>query len=160
VPGFWDRSRFNPTAQELKRQQNFTSGALILLCRKLELDVRVSELRCEGFGWFHENYPDFPVHMEALKETINLPEFWTKPTKTDAWKAFFDLYEELQKPALGAILRVAGVGFGVFHTAWHLPSAPGHTRMERRSAISDKRGLILETMPAFVEATKSVWRKC
>jgi hypothetical protein len=143
---------------ELKKEQNFVSGALILLCRNLKLEFQTSELRGQGFGWFHENYPSFPVHMEAIKTTLDVIDFWLKPTKTKAWEEFFNLSEELQKPALGVMIRVSGVGYGVLHTAWMLPMVPGYTRMERRSATSDRRGLILDTVPAFAESARAVWQ--
>lgn len=158
MPGFWDRAKFDPTVLKLKGDQRYISNALVLLCRQLELKVRVSELRGSGFKWFHENFPSFPVHMEAVKDKVDIVDFWTRPTKTEAWKSFFGLSEELKKPVLGVMLQVPRVGYGVLHTGWSLPAAPGYTRMERRSATSDKRGLILETVPGFVASVSSVWQ--
>ena len=158
MPGFWDRAQFDPSVLEAKKEQNYISGALILLCRQLKLKVRVSELKGSGFKWFHENFPDFPVHMEAVKEKLNIVDFWVRPTKTKPWKAFFDLSSELRKPALGVILQIPSVGYGVLHTGWSLPAVPGYTRMERRSAASDQRGLILETVPGFAASALSVWQ--
>jgi hypothetical protein len=159
MPGFWDRAKFDPKVLELKQEQNHATQALILFCKHLKLDFKASDLHGEGFGWLHENYPTLPVHMEVTKEKLNVVDFWLRPTTTSAWRAYFDLAAELRVSApLGMMLQISGVGFGVIHTGWNLPAAPGHTRMERRSATSDHRGLILETLPSFAESVLKVWQ--
>ena len=159
MPGFWDRAKFDPKVLEIKQEQNHVSSALILFCKHLGLDFKVSDLRGEGFGWLHEHYPSLPVHMEAIREKLDVVDFWLRPTTTPAWRAYFDLAAELRVAgAMGAMLQISGVGWGVIHTGWNLPMAAGHTRMERRSATSDHRGLILETLPSFAESVLKVWQ--
>jgi hypothetical protein len=129
---------------------------MVALCKSLELDPPPRHARDEGFMWFRENYPDFPVFMEARKTEVDLLHMFTRPTATEAWSAFLDTVEEYKKPCVGIVAQAVGVGFVVFHNAWHIPAVPGFTRMERRVAGRD-RGVILEPVAGFAACTREVW---
>lgn len=158
MPGFWNRAGFDPNTLEMKAEQSHASKCVILLCKNLGLGLAAAEIRDGGFAWFHRNFPSFPVHMESTREKLEVLDFWNKPTNTKVWDIFFTLSEELKAPALGLMVPIHKVKMGVLHTGWTLPGVPGHTRMERVSAKSETRGLILDTLPGFCASALKVWR--
>jgi hypothetical protein len=156
MPGFWNREHLSTKALEAKSEVSFSGRAVGALCKALEVEPPTRDVRGEGFVWFRENYPDFPVFMESRKTEIDLLHMFTKPTTTDTWSTFLDVVEEYQRPYVGLMVQAVGMGFVVFHNAWHIPAVAGYTRMERRIA-GRTEGVILEPVAGFAACVKAVW---
>jgi hypothetical protein len=106
-----------------------------------------------GFGWFHENYPGFPIIMGARNIKIDVDQMFKAMTRSPAWTALMEFMAETDSDRVGLVVPAYGQGLFVAHNWWQIPEVPGHTRLVRR-ATREKDGIIFEPLESFLQGVK------
>jgi hypothetical protein len=112
-----------------------------------------------GFDWFRENFPTFPVYMEAKhKEPLDLIDVFEAFSKTKPWAALMAIIDNYGASQAGVIVRATAgdrkmPGLWVLHTGWALPSVGGQPRLTYRAKAND-RGVIVERLESFILSVK------
>lgn len=135
----------------------FTLSAVKKLCQYLDIE-QPKFVKGSATAWFRDTYPRFPVRIEVRKlKKCNINDMFMRMSKTEQWDQYMALLEEQPDSHIGLIVQVTGLGLFIQHNAWHLDSAPGHTRLTRRAISSDK-GIIFESVEAFAATiNRSGW---
>ena len=140
-------------------EHSFTARALFDLLKLYGQPVHPARKKDSefGFGWFHEQFPSFPVYLEARRTVIDLNEVVCNMAKLPQFEELMALMEEVGREHCGIILR-ASMGkalapLWIIHAAWNLDHPPGRIRFLFRAKSKD-RGIVVERLDSFVESVK------
>lgn len=156
---FLDEVRRTVDDRSAQSQHGHAVKCVKRVCAYFEIDIQgVKEDAEFSLNWFHQNFPTFPVRMEARKLSINVEKFFSAMTKTEAFMVLMDLIVENEDRPVALLVPAYGQGLFVLHNCWLLESVPGFTRLIRVANSKDK-GVIFEPIEAFLESVKrSGWR--
>ena len=155
MPGFIDAVRKYSEDEGAARSHGaFVYKSLKVVCKHFDIvppgrdwDSRL------GFSWFHEQYPDFPVRLEASKYKISLEDLFLRPSRMEVWQELRVQVEEHDSDihAFGVIVP-SKKGLYVLHDWRHGPFVSGYTRVEHK--IDDDHTFVFESVKAFCESVQ------
>lgn len=112
-----------------------------------------------GFGWLRENYPSFPVYLEAsYKNPIDLIDVFEAFTKTKPWLELMAILDNYGAREAGVVVKATAgqrkmPGLWVVHNAWSISPAPGQPRLIYRALAVDQ-GVMVERLESFMSSLK------
>ena len=147
------RGRFE--AHKAQSHQLFATKAIKRVCQFFEISVSHSESNSEEFGcgWFNENYPTFPVYLDARNVKVEVGGLFRAITKSPAWTELMSLLESVGGTRAGVIIPISGHGLFIAHNWWNIPEVPGFTRIVRK-ATQAEMGIMIEPLESFLEGVK------
>lgn len=145
-----------------KSEQRFGAKALKKICSFYSIDCYESRHEADfGFGWFHTNYPDFPVFLEARHGQFSWDDILDRLTTTKPWKELLELIETSGRkrarhglPYVGILMQAKKHGIWVFHTATFLEQQMGHSRVTHQ-ARTRERQILVDPFEGFLESVKA-----
>lgn len=135
--------------------QQFATKAIKRVCQYFEITVNYSDIKDAEFGcgWFNENYPTFPVYLNARNVKVEVGQLFRAITKSPVWIELIAHLESIGDVRGGVIMPVNGQGLFIAHNWWGIPEVAGFTRLVRKASSSDM-GIIVEPLESFLEGVK------
>lgn len=150
---FLARAQKNVVRLQAASDHNFSKRALCKFCEGFLIDVSTQKHDSEfGFGWFHDEYPHFPLRLEAKRTEIALDKAAKDMTKAWFWNVYIGLLEQTTYDHLAMFAPIVKGGLYVVHNHLSLAAAPGFSRIVHTG--HNETGVIVESVDAFVAALK------
>ena len=142
--------------QSVESEHAFARRVLVVISGHFDFKIPKDDPEI-GMGWFHENYPSFPVKLEARNVTIeSANEALKSLIKSDIWEAYKEVLHLHDFGTCGVVLRFSRTrNLWVIHNGWRLDMIPGVPRLVHPS--TDGGGSVFEPLDAFLKSVKKVW---
>lgn len=149
-----ERMRDNLRNAEGDSRKTFEVRVTKVLCRYFDVKPDLYD-PLFGLNWFKDRY-QLQFHLDAQNISVDVDKLFRAMTKTPAWKAYMDLLNMYDFGICALVVTYKLQGLYVFHNHLTLTPVAGHTRLFRRAASSDLKGVIFEPFEAFCMALTGV----
>ena len=152
---FIQRLQAHQEVQGAESEHAFSRRVLVVISGHLNFQVPRDDPEI-GMGWFHENYPSFPVKLETRNITIeSVDKVLKSMVKSKLWEAYKEVLQMYNFENCGAVVKFKSHGLWVVHNCWRLDMTPGVTRLVHPAKSGG--GTIFEPLPAFLTSVQKVW---